>query len=112
MRFRGINYDTGFITAGTTTQEPFDPDIVRREMEIIRHDLHCEAVHITGGCPERLEIAASYAAEAGLDVWFCPFTNDLTSEEFLALLPEFVERAERVRTRGAEVVFLTGSELA
>jgi hypothetical protein len=112
MRFKGINYDTGFISAGTTTREPFDPELVRREMNIIRHDLHCEAVRITGGYPERLEIAASHAAEAGLEVWFCPFTNNLTSEQFLALLPEFADRAERVRTRGAEVVFLTGSELS
>jgi hypothetical protein len=112
MRFKGINYDTGFISAGTTTREPFDPEIVKREMEIIHHDLHCDAVRITGGYPERLEIAAVHAAEAGLQVWFCPFTNNLTSEEFIALLPDFAERAERVRTRGAEVVFLTGSELS
>jgi len=112
MRFKGINYDTGFISAGTTTREPFDPGVVKREMEIIRHDLHCEAIRITGGYPERLEIAAAHAAEAGLEVWFCPFTNNLTSEQFIALLPDFAERAERVRTRGAEVVFLAGSELS
>jgi hypothetical protein len=112
MRFKGINYDTGFISAGTTTREPFDPEVVRREMEIIHDDLHCDAVRITGGYPERLEIAAALAAEAGLEVWFCPFTNNLTSEEFIALLPDFAERAERVRQRGAEVVFLTGSELS
>lgn len=112
MRFKGINYDTGFLSAGTTTREPFDPAVVRREMEIIHQDLHCDAVRITGGYSERLEIAAALAAEAGLEVWFCPFTNNLTSEEFLALLPDFAERAERVRERGAEVVFLTGSELS
>jgi hypothetical protein len=112
VNFRGINYDTGFLSAGTTTREPFDPEVVRREMQIIRDDLHCDAVRITGGIPERLEIAASHAADAGLEVWFCPFTNNLTSEEFLALLPEFADGAERVRARGAEVVFLTGSELS
>jgi hypothetical protein len=112
MRFKGINYDTGFISAGTTTREPFDPEVVRREMEIIHNDLQCDAVRITGGYPERLEIAAALAAEAGLEVWFCPFTNNLTSEGLIALLPDFAERAERVRTRGAEVVFLTGSELS
>src|SRR5437764_11864103 len=112
MRFKGINYDTGFISAGTTTREPFDAELVRREMHIIRHDLHCEAVRITGGYPERLEIAASHAAGAGLEVWYCPFTNNLTSEQFLALLPEFADGAERVRARGADVVFLTGSELS
>src|SRR6516165_1501163 len=112
MRIRGINYDTGFISARTTTREPFDPQIVKRELEIIRDDLHCNAVRVTGGHPERLEIAATYAAEAGLEVWFCPFTHNLTSEEFLNLLADCAERAERLRRRGAEVVFLTGSELS
>jgi hypothetical protein len=109
---KGINYDTGFISAGSTTREPFDPRVVKREMQIIRNDLHCNAVRVTGGYPERLEIASIYAAEAGLEVWFCPFTHDLTSEELLKVLADCAERAERLRQRGAEVVFLTGSELS
>jgi hypothetical protein len=31
MRGKGINFDTGFLSAGTTTREPFDSDVVRRE---------------------------------------------------------------------------------
>lgn len=112
MRIRGINYDTGFISKGTTTREPFDPRVVRREMQIIRHDLHCNGVRITGGYSERLEIAAAYAAEAGLEVWFCPFTHNLTADEVLALLADCAERAERLRQKGAEIVFVTGSELS
>jgi hypothetical protein len=109
---KGINYDTGFISAGSTTHEPFDPQVVKREMQIIRDDLHCNAVRVTGGYPERLEIASMYAAEAGLEVWFCPFTHNLTSEELLKVLADCAERAECLRQRGAEVVFLTGSELS
>lgn len=112
MRFKGINYDTGFISAGTTTREPFDPQVVKREMQIIHDDLHCDAVRVTGGHPERLETASTYAAEAGLEVWFCPFTNNLSSEELLELLANCAGRAEQLRERGAEIVFLTGSELS
>jgi hypothetical protein len=112
MRAKGINYDTGFLSAGTSTHEPFDTELVRREMRIIRDDLHCTAVRITGGDPDRLEIAATYAAGAGLEVWFCPFTNGLTQDALLALLADCAERAERLRRRGAEVVMLTGSELS
>jgi hypothetical protein len=112
MRGKGITYDTGFRSAGTSTREPFDPEIVRREMQIIHEDLHCNAVRVTGGYPERLELAATHAAEAGLEVWFCPFTNGLTSEELLKLLADCADRAERLRKRGAEVVFLTGSEVS
>ena len=112
MRVKGINYDTGFFSAGTNTHEPFDPEVVRREMHIIRDDLHCNAVRITGGDPDRLETAASHAADAGLEVWFCPFTNGLTQDALLALLADCAERAERLRRRGAEIVVLTGSEIS
>jgi hypothetical protein len=112
MRHRGINYDTGFLNAGTSTRESFDPDVVRREMRIIRHDLHCTAVRITGGEPDRLETAATHAADAGLGAWFCPFTNGLTQDELLALLADCADRAERLRRRGAEVVLFTGSEVS
>jgi len=112
MRGKGITYDTGFLSAGTSTHEPFDPDVVKREMRVIHDDLHCSAVRITGGIPDRLEIAAKYGADTGLEVWLCPFTNGLTQEELLALLADCAERAERLRRDKAEVVFLTGSELS
>lgn len=65
MRSKGINYDTGFLSAGTSTHEPFDPEGVGGEMRIIRDDLHCNAVRNTGGDVERLKIAATHAADAG-----------------------------------------------
>jgi hypothetical protein len=112
MRIQGITYDTGFASAGTTTHEPFVPEIVRREMQIIQTDLHCNAVRITGAHPDRLEIAAKFAAEAGLEVWFCPFSSGLAREQLFDLLVDCAQRAERLRLQGAEVVFLTGSEIS
>jgi len=112
MKTKGINFDTGFPNKGTSTREPFDPEVVRREMQIIRDDLHCTAVRITGGDPDRLEIAARHAADAGLEIWFCPFTNGLTQDELLALLADCAERAERIRQSGAQVVMCTGSEVS
>lgn len=112
MRAKGINFDTGFLSHGTSTREPFDPSIVRREMQIIRDDLHCTAVRITGGDVDRLEIAARHGAAAGLEIWFCPFTNGLTQAELLDLLADCAERAERLRQSGAEVVMLTGAEVS
>jgi hypothetical protein len=81
-------------------------------MRIIRRDLHCNAVRVTGGCPDRLAAAATHAAGAGLEVWLSPFTNDLTTDELLALLADCAEHAEGLRRQGSEVVFLTGSELS
>src|SRR5262249_26467580 len=112
MRAKGINYDTGFISAGASTRDRFDPEVVRREMRVIHDDLHCTAVRITGGDPDRLEVAAALAADAGLEVWFCPFTNGLTQEALLERLADCAERAERLRRTGAEAFFPTGSEVS
>jgi hypothetical protein len=53
VRGKGITYDTGFFRPGavTGTRDVFDPQVVRREMEVIREDLHCNAVRVTGGRP-------------------------------------------------------------
>jgi hypothetical protein len=112
MRVFGMNYDTGFVSAGSTTHEPFDPDVVRRDMRTIRDELHCDAVRITGGVQDRLELTARLAADAGLEVWYCPFTNGLDRDELLAFILDGAERAERLRRTGAAVVYLTGSEIA
>ncbi|GGO75149.1 hypothetical protein [Nonomuraea cavernae] len=112
MRAYGVTYDTGFPSAGTTTHEPFDPGVVRREMRIIREELHCDAVRVTGGDPDRLATAAGHAARAGLEVWYSPFTNGLTRDELMAFIVDGAERAERLRAEGAHVIFLTGSEIS
>ncbi|WP_329080965.1 MULTISPECIES: hypothetical protein [unclassified Streptosporangium] len=112
MRAKGISYDTGFVRNGGFSRERFNPDVVKRELEIIRDDLHCTAVRVIGGDPERLELAATYAADLGLEVWFSPYPLELTAEETLSLFADCAERAERIRRRGAEVVFVAGAELS
>ncbi|MFI7024218.1 hypothetical protein ACIBMZ_16040 [Micromonospora sp. NPDC049900] len=112
MRVFGMNYDTGFVSAGSTTHEPFDPETVLRDLRVIRQDLHCDAVRITGGVQDRLETAARLAAEAGLEVWYCPFTNGLDRDELMAFVLDGAERADRLRRSGASVVYLTGSEIS
>src|SRR5438034_1102238 len=47
MRAKGIGYDTGFSFDGVH-RRPFDHRVVRRELEIIRDDLHCTAVRLFG----------------------------------------------------------------
>jgi len=112
MRIKGIVYDTGFLNAGVTTKERFDTNVIKREMNIIRNDLHCNAVRITGGDPDRLETAATLAASEGLEVWYCPFTCGLTINELSSFLIDAADKAERIRRSGAEVVFIAGSEIS
>lgn len=112
MRAKGIAYDTGFIRSGGTSRESFDLDVVRRELAIIRDDLHCNAVHLVGGDPERLERAARCAADLGLEVWFSPYPLELPPARILSLFTDCARRAERLRREGADIVFVTGVELS
>ncbi|MFC3499715.1 hypothetical protein ACFOOK_01700 [Micromonospora krabiensis] len=112
MRVFGMNYDTGFVSAGSTTHEPFVPETVRRDLRVIRDELRCDAVRVTGGVQDRLELAARYAAEAGLEVWYSPFTNGLDRDGLMGFLLDGAERAERLRRGGASIVYLTGSEIS
>lgn len=50
-------------------------------------ELHRDAVRISGRDPDRPSVAAQYAAEAGLDVWFAPFPVDRTAPGHTAGAP-------------------------
>lgn len=112
MRGRGINYDTGAWPAGRATRAGFEAADVRRDMRVIAGELHCTAVRITGGDPERLGVAARFAADVGLEVWFAPFPCELTTGEMLPVFADCARRAEALRRDGASVVFVAGGELS
>ncbi len=112
MRAHGITYDTGFVRHGVNSRRRFDRELVERELRVIRDDLHCTAVRVTGGDPERVDLAAACAVDLGLEVWFSPYPLELTAGEMLSLFADCAERAERLRRRGGEVVFVTGAELS
>jgi hypothetical protein len=107
-----MTYDTGFIRNGSNSREHFDHSRVEQELAIIRNDLNCNAVHIVGGDPDRLEFAARAAIALGMEVWFSPYPLEQTPEQILALFADCAERAERLRHEGAEIVFVAGVELS
>ncbi|GAB7031824.1 hypothetical protein AB0G35_34325 [Streptomyces sp. NPDC021749] len=112
MRARGINYDTGFLPGEDFSRKTFTEEAVRQDMAVIARELHCDAVRISGGDPERLTVAARCAAEAGLEVWFAPFPVDLEPAELRTFFADCADRAEAVRAGGAEVVFVAGCEIS
>jgi hypothetical protein len=112
MRGTGINYDTGFYPGAHDSRPEFDPQIVAAEMRVIARELHCTAVRITGGKPERISIAAQAAAAEGLEVWFAPFPCELTASGLLPLFEECADRAEHLRQGGTRVVLVAGCELS
>lgn len=112
MRGRGMTYDTGFVRNGSNSREVFDLSRVEEELAIIRTELNCNAVHIVGSDPERLEAAAQFAAKLDLEIWLSPYPLEQTLDQILALFADCADRAEQLRRAGADVVFVAGVELS
>lgn len=62
MNRRGVCYDVGRVHMDGNWRPKFDPRIVRRELGIIKHDLHCNAVRIQGLDIDRLMTASEDSA--------------------------------------------------
>ena len=105
------NYDPRFGFDGRH-RRPFDHAVVRRELWVIRHDLHCTAVRLLGNGLHQLQFRQSMPPTSALEVWFSPFTCNLDEHKMLTLLADSADRAERIRGRDAAVVFVTGAELS
>jgi len=113
MYYKGITYDVGTIFAGgRSTRDEFDPAVMCREIEIIKNDLHCNAVRVCGQDTARLKTTAEYALSQGLIVWFSPLLVEATEEETLTYLAECSEIAEELRQRFPHMLFVVGGELS
>lgn len=112
IRGKGINYDTGFVPGGHHSRPNFDLAQVKNEIQVIKSELHCTSVRISGADPERIAAAGAFAAEAGLEIWFAPFPCELSQDATRDVLLDCADRAEALRRDGAEVVLVTGCELS
>lgn len=114
MYSKGVNYDVGIYPFGPDrpSRVPFDSATVRREMEIIRTQLHCTAVRIIGRDLDRLVTASEHALDLGLEVWFAPLLHDADEYATLEYLDACATDAERLRKQAPNVVFMAGSELS
>ncbi len=112
MKRKGINYDIGtFTTKDSSSREEFDREVVRQEIGIIKNELHCTAIRISGQDLERLLYATQCALQNGLEVWFSPAFINATPAEMLEYFRECARAVEELRAQGSSVVFVTGTEL-
>jgi hypothetical protein len=113
MDIKGVCYDVGRVYPGSfLTRRVFDPAATRRELQIIRDDLHCNAVRFQGTDIGRLMTAATDALKlGGLQVWFSPELFDKSREETLAYLVQAATTAEPLREQfPGQLVFCVGTE--
>lgn len=109
---RGINYDVGIEVSRHYMSRPtLDPVVMRRELEIVRDDLHCNAVRISGTDKQRLLDAAEVALELGLEVWLSPQLHDAEPQQTLEYTVDLAARAAELWERWPRVVLVVGCEL-
>jgi hypothetical protein len=112
MNRKGINYDVGTVFhGGVSSRQNLDPSVIKREMEIIKNDLHCSAVRISGREVDLLTRAAEFALQQELEVWFSPAFVDATEQETLDYFAACAQAAEKLRQQSPHVVFVAGCEL-
>ncbi len=111
MKTKGVDYDLGnSYIEGISTRPVFNQAIVRREIEIIKNDLHCNAIRLNGKDIQRLTFAGECALDQGLQVWFLPKYVDATEEATLPYLAECAQAAEKLRQKSPDMVFIVGCE--
>ena len=112
LKRKGICYDVGRVMMGNNWRPKFDLKVLHRELEIIKNDLHCNAVRICGLDVERLVTASEDALGQGLEVWLSPEMWDKSPEETLRYLTKAAAAAEPLRQRWpGKLIFSLGSEL-
>jgi hypothetical protein len=103
LKVRGISYLLGESSA----------DDVRRDLEIIERDLHCNTVMVTGGDVGRLIEAARTALDVGLAVYIRPDHTDRPRRELWKRLDAVAAAAEALRREHPDrVTLLVGTELS
>jgi len=112
VNLRGVNYDVGRVLQGHLMRPIFDANIVHRELEIIKNDLHCNAVKIQGFDIGRLMVAAEDALTQGLEVWLAPEMFEKSPDETFEYTVKAAEATEILRQRWPEkLVISIGTEL-
>jgi len=110
LRLKGVCYDVGAVM-GFNWRPVFDPKIVHRELEIIKNDLHCNAVSISALDVGRIATAAAAALEQGLEVWLSPLLWDKSEDETVAYLAKAARPLEALRRQWPDkVVFSVAAE--
>ncbi|MDR3573416.1 MAG: hypothetical protein P4L50_06135 [Anaerolineaceae bacterium] len=111
MKIKGVSYNVGRVMAGNW-RPVFDAQVIQRELEIIKNDLHCNAVRICGLDIQRLSTAAEMALKLDLQVWLSPEMWDKSRPETLAHIRKAALTAEKLNQKWpGQMVFLVGSEL-
>jgi len=111
VKRKGVLYDVGRVM-WENWRPDYHPAVVHRELEIIKDDLHCNAVKICARDIGRLKAASEDALHQGLEVWFSPELWSHGPARTLDHIATAAVAAEELRCRWPrKIVFSVGTEL-
>jgi hypothetical protein len=115
---KGINYDIGTAwEPGHVSRQAWADGArataaMRREIGLIRDELHCTSISIFGSDVDRLVAGAAMALEHGLHVWLQPRLPGAPADAALDQLAAVARDAERLRQHAPDVTLNVGCELS
>jgi hypothetical protein len=111
LAYRGVVYDVGLqFNPGTYSVEPYNPDLVKYDMKVIKNELHANTVRIEGEEISRIVDATLAAHNVGLKVFFNPWKMGADAPTTIAYMSEAAKAAEKLREQGIDLVFVAGCE--
>ncbi len=114
MKYKGVVYDVGlrFNENGSLSVEPFDPELVKYDINTIAKDLNANTIRIEGEDINRLVVAARAAHAAGLTVYFNPWKMNVPIEQLPSYYRKAAKAAEVLRKEGVDILFVAGCEIS
>ncbi len=107
----GVVYDVELMFGGKNLSvSNFRKEQVVYDMSIIKHVLNCNTVRIEGENLDRLSIATEEAHKQGLKVLFNPWKMEADSATTVDYMIRASKVAEKLRLKGADLIFVTGCE--
>lgn len=111
LKLKGVSYDVGSVMGGNWRPD-YNPRTVHRELEIIKNDLHCNAVEIAGQDIRRLITTADDALNLGLDVWLAAHAWNKSPAKTLDHTIKAAKEANKLVEKWPDkLIFSVGAEL-
>lgn len=110
---KGISYDVGTsYVPGQSSRQTWHPEVMHREIQVIRDELHCNSILIFGNDLNRLVECAEEALKNGLYVWLQPRLINSQQTEMISNLNEVSKAAEKLRQKYQNIGLNVGCELS
>jgi hypothetical protein len=95
-----------------STRNIFDATIAKGEIEIIKNELNCNSIRISGDDVPRLILACEIALELGMTVWLSPILINHSQENTIKFIIQCAQETERLREKHETIIFVVGCEFS